>query len=90
MASRAAAGTRSQVFLCTTAAPTSGPQLNSSMYLAWLSNCAASAKMGTVGTALMVPDNRPCGMPVASRATGLNPLAFHKSYSAALSDRRKP
>ena len=59
------------------------------MYLAWLSNCAASAKMGTVGTALMVPDNRPCGMPVASSDTGLNPVAFHKSYAAALSGPEK-
>ena len=45
--------------------------------------------MGTVGTALMVPDNRPCGTPVASRDTGWNPLAFHKSYAAALSDPQK-
>ena len=32
----------------------------------------------------MVPDIKPCGTPVVSSDTGLNPLDFHKSYSSAL------
>ena len=39
-----------------------------------------------VGTALIVPDKRPCGTPVGSRDTGLKPLAFHRSNAAALSE----